>query len=149
MAINGAGAPLDALDRLPPAHPDADVIIGRLPGAHTPQLSDMTVAGFAAAYTEVIDSFCRPMIHFGPSVGALVVFATRTPLLRALVATEPPLRTGGPPERKVFGSRLIERAARVLQPAALEFVPVGVRCILTIDMIGPQLARETPQAETA
>jgi two-component sensor histidine kinase len=39
-----------------------------------------------------------------------------------------------PPARKGFGSRLIERAARDLQPAALEFGPGGVRCMLTIDV---------------
>lgn len=53
--------------------------------------------------------------------------------------------SGGPPitntSRKGFGSRLIERAARDLQPATLEFESAGVRCMLTIDMASQDIMR--------
>ncbi len=56
--------------------------------------------------------------------------------------------TGGPPvappARKGFGSRLIERAARDLQPSALEFEASGVRCMLTIDMASQDMMRAFP-----
>jgi two-component sensor histidine kinase len=46
-----------------------------------------------------------------------------------------------PPAHKGFGSRLIERAARDLQPAGLDFMPGGVRCKLTIDLASAGTAR--------
>jgi two-component sensor histidine kinase len=46
------------------------------------------------------------------------------------------IERGGPPvvapQRRGFGSRLIERAAQDMRPAALDFEAQGVRCMLTI-----------------
>ena len=73
--------------------PDADTVIGHLPGNHCPPLAHQSVDTFAAAYSYVISTAFagRAVIACGASIGGLVALALEAPQIRRLVVAEPPL----------------------------------------------------------
>ena len=93
LLITGTFANVNQMDRLQDRFPAADVLRAHLPGNHCPPLMDASISMFADAFTEALDvRFAgRPVILVGLSVGALVAFAIRSTLVRAILAVEPPL----------------------------------------------------------
>jgi pimeloyl-ACP methyl ester carboxylesterase len=120
LAITGAFADADQMARHPETvAPEFDGYVAHLPGWITPPLSETSIPAFARAFDEVLQTL-GPTVVVGVSAGALVALAMRSPLLRGVVAVEPPLSTaklwpvlplfrqmlGGPQDafvRNVFG----------------------------------------------
>ena len=71
--------------------PEAAVFNAHLPGNHAPATRDPSIAGYAAAFSEVLDQLGRPAIVVGASIAGLAAFALRSPWLRGVVALDPPL----------------------------------------------------------
>lgn len=78
-----------------PAFPEAGIVFGHLPGNHCPELSEVSVEAYAAAYGHVLRSAFagRPAVLCGVSTGALVTLAMDAPATQRMVLIEPPLRT--------------------------------------------------------
>ena len=93
LAINGAGAAADEMSRLPHIlAPDYDGLVAFLPGDRRPALSQVSIPAFAQAFDEVVRRL-GPTVVMGHSAGGLVALAMRSPLIRAVVAIDPPLLT--------------------------------------------------------
>lgn len=120
LAITGAFADAEQLERHPQTvGPEFDGYVAHLPGWITPPLAQTSIPAFAQAFDEVVETL-GPTVVVGVSAGALVALAMRSPLVRGVVAVEPPLSTaklwpiiplfrsmlGGPQDafiRNVFG----------------------------------------------
>lgn len=91
LVVRGAFAHRDYLDALPDAAPAYDVVLGHLPGMHSPALVATSIGVFARAYDEAMRlSFAgRAFLRVGISIGGLVVLGMRRG--SALVAVEPPV----------------------------------------------------------
>lgn len=95
LIITGAYANAEYMAGNENTWPDVDVLLCHLPGNHCPELVTHSVGAYAAAYSEALASLTRePVVVLGVSAGALVALALKHPSLRAIVAVEPPLRTG-------------------------------------------------------
>jgi pimeloyl-ACP methyl ester carboxylesterase len=94
LAITGAWAEPNDMIRLPAVvGPAWDAAVMRLPGNGTPRLAETSIAAWACAVGELVDTAFadRPVVLVGLSVGALVALGVRSPGVRRLVALEPPL----------------------------------------------------------
>lgn len=74
--------------------PEAAVLNAHLPGNHCPEPVSQSVGVYAALYGDVLRQIGRPAVVVGASVGALVALGLHQPLVKGLVAVEPPLLTG-------------------------------------------------------
>ena len=91
LAINGAFIAANSLARLPTLlAADAECVVAQLPGEHAPALAETSLAAFARAFDEVVETL-GPSVVMGHSVGGLVALAMRSPSVRAVVALDPPL----------------------------------------------------------
>jgi pimeloyl-ACP methyl ester carboxylesterase len=97
LMLTGAFAAANLLDHSQPFLPDVDFWRAHLPGNHCPPITPVSVANFAAAYTEALDQRAagRPVAAVGLSTGALVVMALRAKGLKSMLLIEPPLRSEG------------------------------------------------------
>ncbi|MEW5686180.1 MAG: alpha/beta hydrolase [Pseudomonadota bacterium] len=95
LLLTGAFAEANVLDHAQPFLPDIDLWRAHLPGNHCPPIEPVSVANFAAAYTEALDTRApgRPVAAVGLSTGALVVMALRARGLKSMLLVEPPLRS--------------------------------------------------------
>jgi pimeloyl-ACP methyl ester carboxylesterase len=94
LAITGAWAEANDMSRTHEVvGPAWDAAVIRLPGNGTPALSETSVAAWAQALGEVIDTALagRAVVPVGLSVGALVALGIRSAGVRRVVALEPPL----------------------------------------------------------
>jgi hypothetical protein len=84
-----------SLFHVPPHIPGADMVVGHLPGNHTPALSGSSVEVFSAAYSHVIaEAFPdRRVVSLGASIGGLVVLGLKAPQVVRSVVMEPVLTT--------------------------------------------------------
>lgn len=95
LAIAGVFAKPDAFwFRLQQKLPEATVLAAQLPGHFSPQLSEVSVQAYAAAFGEVLQNQVggRPILVVGDSIGGVVALAIPNPGLMRLVL-DPPLRT--------------------------------------------------------
>jgi pimeloyl-ACP methyl ester carboxylesterase len=93
LAITGMRAPPDEMERFPDVvGPAFGGLVAHLPGHSAPPLRETSLAAFAAAFDEVADTLGISVV-MGMSVGALVALSMRSPLIKAVVAAEPPLET--------------------------------------------------------
>jgi pimeloyl-ACP methyl ester carboxylesterase len=76
--------------------PHADLLVGHLPGNHSPVLSEISVEAYARAYSHVLATALagRPVVLCGASIGGLVALGVRAANVRARVVMEPPLASG-------------------------------------------------------
>jgi pimeloyl-ACP methyl ester carboxylesterase len=97
LVITGTYAEKDLLHRTQLYFDDVDVLRAHLPGNHCPPARDNSIATFAEAFSEALQSrFAeRPVVVVGLSVGALVALGLSAANVRRLVLVEPPLRTEG------------------------------------------------------
>jgi pimeloyl-ACP methyl ester carboxylesterase len=74
----------------------ADMVVGHLPGNHTPALVYSSVGVFSAAYSHVIANVFseRRVVSLGASIGGLTVLGLRAPQIVGSVVMEPVLTTG-------------------------------------------------------
>lgn len=95
LLLTGAFAAADVLDHAQPFLPDVDLWRAHLPGNHCPEITPVSVASFADAYTQALDSRAagRSIAAVGLSTGALVVMALRARGLKSMLLVEPPLRS--------------------------------------------------------
>ena len=95
LFIMGAFATENTVDRVHERFPALDVLRAHLPGNHCPRIAEVSVQGFAAAFTEALETrfLDRPLVIVGLSVGALVAMSIRVAGLAGLVLVEPPLVT--------------------------------------------------------
>lgn len=93
LGLSGAYAAPHSLSGLSAHLPEADVVLGRLPGNHSPWLKTNDFASICAAYAEVARTLERPLILLGASVGALVALGLKAANVAAVIALDPPLRT--------------------------------------------------------
>lgn len=95
LVITGAfNAKRSHIFELQAAVPEAAVLVGHLPGNHSPALISPSVGVYAAAYSQVLSGLARPAVALGASIGGLVALALQAPNLTSIIAVEPPLRTG-------------------------------------------------------
>ena len=91
LAIPGAFADEHQLSRHPETvAPEFDGYVAHLPGWITPPLAEASIPAFTRAFDEVL-AVLGPSVVVGYSAGALVALGLRSPLLKAVVAVEPPL----------------------------------------------------------
>ena len=97
VMIRGAFPEIDQMVELGARFPQADFAWWDLPGMHSPAFAESSVAGFARAMDEAIDLAFpgRPVNVLGLSIGGTVALHLRNPFVRAVVACDPPLSTGG------------------------------------------------------
>jgi len=94
LVITGAWAePDDMIKTAAVVGPDWDAVVMRLPGNGTPALAETSIAAWARAVGELVEATFagRPVVLVGLSVGALVALGVRSPLVRRVLAIEPPL----------------------------------------------------------
>src|SRR5687767_13830155 len=74
----------------------ADMVVGHLPGNHTPPLVASSVGVFSAAYSHVISKAFsnRRVVSLGASIGGLTVLGLRARQIVRSVVMEPVLTTG-------------------------------------------------------
>jgi len=84
-----------SLFHVPPYLPGADMVVGHLPGNHTPALSSASVEVYSQAFSQVIVSeFAdRRVVTLGASIGGLVVMGLKAPQIVRSVVMEPVLTT--------------------------------------------------------
>lgn len=89
LAIRGAYPVADHLADL--SVPGHDLALLHLPGFHSPMLKDCSMAGFIAAFDEVIRArFAgRDITALGVSTGALAALGLTSPEVRRVLAVEP------------------------------------------------------------
>lgn len=94
LIITGVFENADRFANTPGFFHDADVMWAHLPGNHCPELAEVSIAAFAAAFSHAIDArFAgRPVAIAGVSTGAIIALAIRAPSVNRLVIVEPPLR---------------------------------------------------------
>jgi len=94
LVITGAWAAADDMVRTPAVvAPAWDAAVMRLPGNGTPELAETSVAAWAAAVSELVETAFagRAVVLLGLSIGALVALGVRSPRVRRVIAVEPPL----------------------------------------------------------
>lgn len=94
LVITGAWAqPNDMIMTSKVVAPAWDAAVMRLPGNGTPELAETSVPAWSRAVGELVDiTFVgRPVVLVGLSIGALVALGVRSPLVRRIIALEPPL----------------------------------------------------------
>ncbi|HZZ67576.1 MAG TPA: alpha/beta hydrolase [Phenylobacterium sp.] len=94
LAITGAWAEPDDMMKTPAVvAPAWDAAVMRLPGNGTPMLAETSIAAWAKAVGELVETAFagRPVVLAGLSVGALVALGVRNAQVRRVVAVEPPL----------------------------------------------------------
>jgi pimeloyl-ACP methyl ester carboxylesterase len=94
LVITGAWAEPDDMIKTPAVvAPAWDAAVMRLPGNQTPALAETSIAAWARAVGELIDSAFagRAVVLVGLSVGALVALGVRSAQVRRVIALEPPL----------------------------------------------------------
>jgi len=94
LVITGAWAePRDMIKTPAVVGPAWDAAVMRLPGNGTPSLTETSIAGWARAVGELVDTVFarRAVVLMGLSVGALVALGARSPRVRRVIAVEPPL----------------------------------------------------------
>mgnify|MGYP001553401090 CR=1 FL=1 len=94
LVVTGAWAEADDMSRTHEVvGPAWDAAVMRLPGNGTPALSETSVAAWARAVGELVDSVFagRTVVLVGLSVGAMVALGVRSAGVRRVVALEPPL----------------------------------------------------------
>lgn len=97
LSVTGAFAVPDTMSKMQAVVGEGcECFLMHLPGNHTPPITEMTVAGFGRALSELISrEFAeRPVVLQGISIGALTALAVRAAPVRRIVAVEPPLITG-------------------------------------------------------
>ncbi len=84
-----------SLFHVPPHIPGADMVVGHLPGNHTPALSAASVQIYSAAFSHVIatEFAGRRVVSLGASIGGLVVLGLTAPQIVRSVVMEPVLTT--------------------------------------------------------
>src|SRR5258708_4666854 len=95
LAVGGAFPPDDFLHDLVDKHPHANVIVGTLPGMHSPAFDFHRPADYAAAFDELIGALLptQPVVAYGVSTGCLVTLGLRAPNVVRQIAQEPFLNT--------------------------------------------------------
>lgn len=80
---------------VPPHIPGADMVVGHLPGNHTPALKGASVEVYSQAYSHVIAQAFpeRRVVSLGASIGGLVVLGLKAPQIVRSVVMEPVLTT--------------------------------------------------------
>lgn len=94
LVITGAWAEPDDMVKTPAVvGPAWDAAVMRLPGNGTPQLAQTSIPAWSRAVSELVDTTFagRAVVLVGLSIGALVALGVRSPLVRRVVALEPPL----------------------------------------------------------
>lgn len=94
LVITGAWAEPDDMIKTPAVvAPAWDAAVMRLPGNGTPALAETSIAAWARAVGELIETAFagRPVVLVGLSVGALVALGVRSGQVRRVIALEPPL----------------------------------------------------------
>jgi len=94
LVITGAWAePADMIKTPAVVGPGWDAAVMRLPGNGTPALAETSIAAWSRAVGELVEATFarRPVVLVGLSIGALVALGVRSPLVRRVVAIEPPL----------------------------------------------------------
>jgi pimeloyl-ACP methyl ester carboxylesterase len=120
LAITGAWAEPDDMMKLPAVvGPAWDAAVMRLPGNGTPPLAETSIAAWAKAVGELVETAFagRPAVLAGLSVGALVALGVRSGQVRRVVAVEPPLAM-----RKLWPMAQALRARWRDDPAARTFI---------------------------
>jgi pimeloyl-ACP methyl ester carboxylesterase len=93
LAITGMLAMANDMERLPVAvAPRYSGVVARLPGHGGAAISETSIPAFARVMDEVV-TFLGPTVVVGLSIGGLVSLAMRAPMIRRVVAVEPPLET--------------------------------------------------------
>lgn len=124
LVLLGFAAPVERFFVLQPAVPEAAVLIGHLPGNHSPRLADCSIGVFARAWSHVVATALagRRLIVLGESLGGLVSLAMDVPNLRRLVL-DPPFRS---PTDPLFVSQCRSHLARHPGQADLAWKLLGV-----------------------
>ncbi|HEX3888001.1 MAG TPA: alpha/beta hydrolase [Phenylobacterium sp.] len=94
LAITGACAEPDDMMKTPAVvAPAWDAAVVRLPGNGTPVLAETSIAAWATAVGELVETAFagRLVVLVGLSVGALVALGVRSGQVRRVIAVEPPL----------------------------------------------------------
>ncbi|HLZ73558.1 alpha/beta hydrolase [Phenylobacterium sp.] len=94
LVITGAWAEADDMMKTPAVvGPSWDAAVMRLPGNGTPALAETSIAAWARAVSELVETAFagRPVVLVGLSVGALVALGVRSAQVRRVLALEPPL----------------------------------------------------------
>lgn len=95
LIIRGAFAKLSDWTILISVFRQADVVIADLPGINCPFFRESSVAEFAKAFDEAIESTYadRKVVVFGMSIGGLVAMSLHHPSITRVIACDPPLTT--------------------------------------------------------
>jgi hypothetical protein len=94
LTLTGAWASPDVMGKMQRVvGEDWDAGLMRLPGNGAPPLTETSIAAWSRALGELVESAFagRIVVLLGLSVGALVMLGVRSPLVRRVIALEPPL----------------------------------------------------------